>query len=110
MFGTLDRKHNGTAKKAAVGIISSARSNEDEEVKQKKKQKHDNYKFNLRHLQSVKMADATGIVTEQLIKRQMGTVGQAQASSQQTRFLFQAKVSFLVCGGIIARYDEICLH
>lgn len=56
------------------------------------------------------MADATGIVTEQLIKRQMGTVGQAQASSQQTRFLFQAKVSFLVCGGIIARYDEICLH
>lgn len=82
MFGTLDRKYNGTAKKAAVGaheIISSARSNEDEEVKQKIKT-HNNYKFNLRHLQLVKMADATGIVTEQLIKRQMGTVGQAEAS------------------------------
>lgn len=83
MFGTLDQKHNGTAKKAAVWaheIISSARSNEDEEVKKKTKKPHNNYKFNLHHLQSVKMADATGIVTEQLIKRQMGTVGQAEAS------------------------------
>lgn len=45
-----------------------------------KKKNHNNYKLNFRHLQSVKMADATGIVTEQLIKRQMGTVGQAEAS------------------------------
>lgn len=37
MFGTLDGKHNGAEKKAAVRaheIISSARYNEDEEVKQ----------------------------------------------------------------------------